>query len=456
MNETSVLWDTITPPAAARAPLPHDLDADVVIVGAGFTGLWTAYYLAQGDPSLRIVVLEAERVGYGASGRNGGWCSARMVGIDGLLADPVTRGSGARLQRQMIDTVREVGRIAGAEGIDCAFDQGGAIVVASHATQVPRLKEAIELRHAAGFGAEDFRWMDSREASTRIRPAVNLGASFTPHTAALNPLALVRGLAGAVERLGVKVYEMSRVTAIDPGGVATDRGRVSAAFVVRATEAFTAMLPGSKREVAPVYSLMVATPPLDMKTWDEIGLDHRETFADGRRLIVYGQRTPDGRIAFGGRGAPYHYGSAIAPDHDGDEAVFRALGASLGEMFPVLGEVEIDHTWGGPLAITRDWLASVTFDRETGIAAAGGYAGQGVAAANLSGRVLRDLILERDSDLLALPMVGHVPKRWEPEPLRWLGINTGLRLAVSTDASEQAGGERSTWRAKAMKRLIGL
>jgi glycine/D-amino acid oxidase-like deaminating enzyme len=456
MSDHNNLWEAITPPAADRPALPHDADADVVIVGAGYTGLWTAYYLAMADPSLRIIVLEAETVGYGASGRNGGWCSSNMVGLDALLVNPVTRAPGAALQRELIATVGEVGRVVETEGIDCDYDRGGSVVVAAHATQVPRIKEGIEIRRDADFGPEDFRWMDARETSTRIRPAINMGASFTPHTAALNPLALVRGLAEAVERLGVKIYERPRVAAIESGRVTTDRGRVTGITIVRATEAYTALLPGSKREVVPVYSLMVATPQLDEDTWNEIGLENRETFADGRRIIVYGQRTADGRIAFGGRGAPYHFGSSIEPKHDHEESVFEGLAQSLGEMFPVLGNVEVDYAWGGALAITRDWLASIVFDRATGLAQAGGYAGQGVPAANLAGRALRDLILERDSDLLALPIVGHVSPRWEPEPFRWAGINTGLRMTSGTDAKEQRTGEPAEWRAKAMKRLIGL
>jgi glycine/D-amino acid oxidase-like deaminating enzyme len=456
MSDHNNLWEAITPPAADRPALPHDADADVVIVGAGYTGLWTAYYLAKADPSLRIIVLEAETVGYGASGRNGGWCSSNVVGLDALLVNPVTRAPGAALQRELIATVGEVGRVVETEGIDCDYDRGGSVVVAAHATQVPRLKEGIEIRRDADFGPEDFRWMDARETSTRIRPAINMGASFTPHTAALNPLALVRGLAEAVERLGVKIYERTRVAAIESGRVTTDRGRVTGITIVRATEAYTALLPGSKREVVPVYSLMVATPQLDEDTWNEIGLENRETFADGRRIIVYGQRTADGRIAFGGRGAPYHFGSSIESKHDHEESVFEGLAQSLGEMFPVLGNVEVDYAWGGALAITRDWLASIVFDRATGLAQAGGYAGQGVPAANLAGRALRDLILERDSDLLALPIVGHVSPRWEPEPFRWAGINTGLRMTSGTDAKEQRTGEPAEWRAKAMKRLIGL
>jgi glycine/D-amino acid oxidase-like deaminating enzyme len=456
MSDHSNLWEAITPSAPARPALPHDVDADVVIVGAGFTGLWTAYYLAEADPSLRIVVLEAETVGHGASGRNGGWCSSNVAGLDVMLADPVSRAAGAALQREMIHTVTEVGRVVGAENIGCDYERGGTVVVAAQATQVSRLKEAIEVRREAGFGPEDFRWMDARETSTRIRPAINMGASFTPHTAVLNPLALVRGLAAAVERLGVKIYERTRATAIASSRVVTDRGRVTGTAIVRATEAYTALLPGSKREVVPVYSLMVATPQLDPGVWDEIGLQHRESFSDGRRLIIYGQRTADGRIAFGGRGAPYHYGSSIDPEHDQDDAVFAGLAEGLGAMFPVLGEVDIDYAWGGALAITRDWLASILFDRDTGLGRAGGYAGQGVAAANLAGRCLRDLILERDSDLLALPMVGHVSPLWELEPIRWLGINTGLRMTVGTDAMEQRSGVPAKWRARTMKRLIGL
>ena len=211
-----------------------------------------------------------------------------------------------------------------------------------------------------------------------------------------------------MERLGVPVHERTAVTGIEPGLVTTDRGRVRAQVVVRATEGFTAQLPGQRRAIAPVYSLMVATEPLPDEVWSRIGLAHRETFTDERHLIVYGQRTADNRLAFGGRGAPYHFSSQIRPEHDRDPQVFAALRRVLVEMLPPVQEAAFTHAWGGPLGIARDWCASVGLDKGTGLAWAGGYVGDGVSTTNLAGRTLRDLVLglrHRSGD----PAVGEPP-----------------------------------------------
>jgi glycine/D-amino acid oxidase-like deaminating enzyme len=244
----------------------------------------------------------------------------------------------------------------------------------------------------------------------------------------------VQGLAAAVERAGVVVHERTRVLRIEPHVVHTDHGRVRADVVVRATEGYTAGLPGHRRSLAPVYSLMIATEPLPSAFWDEVGWAGRETLTDGRNLIIYAQRTADDRIALGGRGAPYHFGSAVSAENDRDPAVFRALRQTLGSLFPAAADARITHHWGGPLGVPRDWFTSVGLDRSTGLAWGGGYVGDGVAASNLAGRTLADLVLERDTELVRLPWVGHRSRRWEPEPLRWAGVNAGLRLAAAADA----------------------
>ncbi|HHC08251.1 MAG TPA: FAD-dependent oxidoreductase [Actinobacteria bacterium] len=450
------LWQARSSRPESRAPLPGDVDVDVAIVGAGYTGLWTAFALAETDPSLRIVVVDAEEVGYGASGRNGGWVSAKLAGLDRLLADPRGRPEAVRLQRELIATVDRIGEVVEAEGIDCGFQKGGAVVAATRPPHIERLRKGVELRHRVGFGEEDFRWLDPAEAAEHLRPSVLLGASYTPHCAVVDPLRLVRGLAAAVERRGVTVHEHTRVWRLGPGRVDTSHGTIRAELVVRATEAYTTRLSGHRRDVVPLYSLMVATPPLPPETWEEIGLDDRQAFSDGRRLVIYGQRTDDDRIAFGGRGAPYHFGSRIDPSFDRDPEVFARLRATLAELFPVLDGVELDHGWGGPLGLSRDWLPSVIYDRDTRIAWAVGYAGQGVAAANLVGRILADLVLDRDSDLVGLPIVGHRPRSWEPEPLRWLGINAGILLTVSADRHEERTGRQARWRGALLHRLVGL
>jgi glycine/D-amino acid oxidase-like deaminating enzyme len=224
--------------------------------------------------------------------------------------------------------------------------------------------------------------------------------------------------------------------------------------VVRATEGYTVSLEGMRRDVVPVYSLIVATEPLPDSVWEQIGLRDRETFTDLRNLIVYGQRTTDGRLVFGGRGAPYHFGSSIRPGHDREQRVFAMLHATLVDMFPALAPARFTHAWGGALGIARDWVASVGLDRETGIAWAGGYVGDGVGTTNLAGRTLRDLVLGRTTELTALPWVGHRSPRWEPEPLRWLGVNAGLQAMTLADAEERVTG-RPSMIARAVSPLVG-
>jgi glycine/D-amino acid oxidase-like deaminating enzyme len=253
----------------------------------------------------------------------------------------------------------------------------------------------------------------------------------------VHPRRLVDGLADAVRRRGGCVLEGTPVAAVGERHVVLAGGRrVTARHVVRATEAFTATLPGLRRRVAPVYSLMVATEPLGADRWRRIGLADREVFADHGHVIVYGQRTVDDRIAFGGRGAPYHFESAVRPEFDHDDAVFASLRTTLLDLLPQLDGVAFTHAWGGPLGIARDWHPSVGHDPATGAGWAGGYVGDGVAATNLAGRTLADLVLGRRTPLTDLPWVGHRSPAWEPEPLRWLGVNAGLRLAGLADREE--------------------
>ncbi len=453
-RQLSLWWDGLAGPIGVREPLPGDLDVDVVVVGAGFTGLWTAYYLAEADRSLRIAVVDRDVVGFGASGRNGGWCSALFAVSEERLDRTAGSGSGAAMRTAMEATVDEVGRVVDAEGIDCDFSHGGTVVLARSGAQLQRARDEVAAARLRGVTEESLRFLSAKEARGMIGASDILGGTFTPHCAAVNPARLVRGLAEATERLGVTIYEQTEATAIRAGAVETSRGTIKATTVVRATEGYTRSLRGEERTLVPVYSLMIATEPLPDAFWDSAGLRNRETFSDHRHLVIYGQRTADGRMAFGGRGAPYHYGSAIRPEFDQDPGVHRALRSTLVDLFPDLADATITHRWGGPLGIARDWFTSVGLDRSTGMAWAGGYVGDGVSTTNLAGRTLRDLVLGNDSDLAALPWVDHRSKRWEPEPLRYLGINAGLRLASSADKAEGKAG-RTTWHAKALKRVIG-
>ncbi len=436
-----------------RPRLDTTLDADVAIVGAGFTGLWAAYYLAEADPTLRIVVVEAEVAGFGASGRNGGWCSALFpTSHDALAALPGSSREKATAQHEaMRATVDEVGRVADRLGVP--FAKGGTIVIARSAPQLRRAREEVD--HATrNWGRDDLSLLDAAATAEILRATRTRGSVYTPDCAAIHPALLVRRLAEEVERRGVRIVEQSRVTRIEPGRAVTPDGVVRAEVVVRATEGYTPSLAGQRRAVIPVYSLVLATEPLPASTWAEIGLARRETFSDYRHLLIYGQRTDDDRLVFGGRGAPYHFASRTKPEYDREPRVFNGLRRTLVDLFPSVADARITHTWGGALGIARDWCASVGLHQATGLAWAGGYVGDGVGTTNLAGRTLRDLILRRDSELTRLPWVDHRSKKWEPEPLRWLGINAGLRAMTFADAEERLT-RRPSLVAKAMAPLLG-
>jgi glycine/D-amino acid oxidase-like deaminating enzyme len=452
----SLWWDTLPAELVgpARPPLPGHRDADVAIVGGGYTGLWTAYWLAKADPTLRVVVLEREVAGFGASGRNGGWCSALFPASIDKVARGSSRGAAVDLWRALFATVDEVGAVAAAEGIDCHWAKGGTLHLARTPEQWERARAEVAHARHWGFGEEHVRLLSGAEAAAEAGATGLLGATFTPHCAAIHPARLVRGLALAAERLGVTIYEGTAVTSLEPGLVRTEHGVVRAPYVVRATEGYTPGLPGHERALAPVYSLVIATEPLPDAAWREIGLAGRATFNDLRHLIVYGQRTADGRLVFGGRGAPYHFGSSVRPEHDREPRVFTGLQEVLADFFPAVAGAAITHRWGGPLGIPRDWFASVGLDRRTGLAWGGGYVGDGVGAAHLAGRTLADLILERDTDRVRLPWVNHRSPRWEPEPLRWMGVNAGLQAMSRADGEEARRGKQSLI-AQTFSRLIG-
>ncbi len=439
-----------------RPSLASDVDVDVAVVGAGLSGLWTAYYLAVADPTLRVAVIEQEVAGFGASGRNGGWASALFPASRHKLAQ-LPGSSPAAANRQiaaMRDSIGAIEQALADDGIDCDFHRGGTVSFARTPAQLVRARSEVEEAHAAGDTEDDLRLLSAAETREVAAVADAIGAIYTPHCARIHPAKLVRGLAEAVERRGVTIYEQTSVTGIAPSLVRTSHGTVRAEFVVRATEGYTARISGLRREVAPIYSLVVATEPLPDSLWDQVGLADAPTFTDQRHLIIYGQRTADGRIVFGGRGAPYHFASSVSPDFDREERVFSDLRATLRKLFPALRDARFTHAWGGPLGIPRDWMASVGLDRATGIGWAGGYVGDGVTTTNLAGRTLADLIRGVPSELVRLPWVNHRSRRWEPEPLRWLGVNAGLRAMSVADHEEAVTGKPSRI-ARAVAPFIG-
>ncbi len=449
------MWlDGVPGDLAPRAALPGPIDVDVAIAGAGFTGLWTAYYLKKADPSLRIAVLEKEIAGFGASGRNGGWCHTTFPGSRERAAKTHGRQPVIDQQRALFATVPEIARVIADEHIDARFHIGGQLDLATSPVQLLRAREDIAYHRSWGFGEEDYVLLGAAETRARLRVAGCLGAVYTPHGAAVDPARLVRGVAAAVEKLGVPIYERTAVTAIAPHALATAAGTARADVVVRATEAFTPLLPGYQRTLVPIYSLMIGTEPLPNSFWEQVGWGNHEVFGDYRHLIFYTMHTDDGRIAIGGRGAPYHWHSGLGERYERVPAVQDHLRDLVGALFPQVGDFEVTHRWGGAVAAPRDWYSSVGLDRTTGIAWAGEYVGDGVATTNLAARTLADLILGVESGLTGLPWVNHVSKPWELEPFRWIGVNASLKAMASADAYEARSG-RPARRAALVEKLIG-
>lgn len=442
----SLWWDTLPSSlhtSSMRPPLGADTFCDVAIVGAGFTGLWTAYYLKQSSPDCRIVVIDANEAGFGASGRNGGWCSALFPSSLESMAKNHGRSEAIRMIRTMHDTIDEIFRVSSDHGLDIGWAKGGTTILARSPLQWARSQQEISQWRSWGFAEDDHTLLSAPEARALVGATDVLGGTFTPHCASLNPALLVRNLARVVEALGVTIHEHTAAERIEPGIVRTAHGSIRSEFIVRATEGYTSSLPGLRRTLAPIYSLMVATEPLPESVWKTINLSSRTTFSDERRLIIYGQRTADNRLAFGGRGAAYHFGSRTKPDYDRSGRVFMHLKRALVDMFPDIAPYGFTHEWGGPLGAPRDWHPSCGLDLTTGIAWSGGYIGDGVATSNLGGRTVADLILGRETDLTTLPWVNHRSPRWEPEPLRWLGVNAGLGAMAFGDTSESSTGRPS-------------
>lgn len=436
-------------------PLPGDLDVDVAIVGAGFTGLWTAYYLKRTDPSLRICILEREIAGFGASGRNGGWCVGSMAGTP-RAHEGHQAGSALRMARAIQHTVDEVGEVTRKEEIDCHFQKGGVIYPAANSPQLENLTSRAQGAWELGMDESDYRILSPRETLDIINLPGAHGGLYTPHCAALHPYRLAAGLAETVKRLGVDLYEQTPVTRIGERFIESNRGRVRADVVVRATEAYTGSLQGNERKLIPLYNHMIATEPISSEAWDEIGLARREAFEDGRRIIYYGQRTADDRIAIGGLSAIYPYEGRINPATERKHATHDRLEQLIKTLFPVLQDVRVAHRWGGVLAIPRDWYPSVGYDNTTGLAWGGGYVGQGVAASNLAGRTLSDLIRGEQTELAGLPWVNHRSPDWEPEPLRWLATQGSTSLLAAADWADEHGHRGARRVSTRLARWIGL
>ncbi len=433
--------DDLTP----RKPLNGSIEVDVAILGAGYSGLWTAYYLLKRDPSLNIAVIEQEIAGFGASGRNGGWCSAGFPVSLSELESRYGFDAARNLHQKMIETVDEISRVTVNESIDCDFEKGGSLRLARGKHQLPLIHQSLRTYKRFGFG-DRCELLDRQETAERVNVTRVLGSIYTEDCATIHPGKLVRGLARVVERLGGTIYEQTRAIGFKAGPdplLYTQRGNLSAKTIVLAGEAYLSRMDQLNRQLIPIYSLIVLTEPLDEEQWDQIGWAGREGIGSPRYVVDYLSKTADGRILFGGRGAPYHFGSRISDSYDRHDETHERLRRDVVEWFPAVRPDQFSHAWGGPLGVPRDWMPTMSYDEQTGIATARGYTGQGVATTNLSGRVLADLITCTQSELIDLPTVGHQSPKWEPEPMRYSAIRYIQHAYFRLDAKAEKTGRPS-------------
>jgi glycine/D-amino acid oxidase-like deaminating enzyme len=430
--------ESLTP----RPPLARSTEVDVAILGGGYSGLWTAYYLLQQEPALRLAVVDREIAGFGASGRNGGWCSPNFPVTAGGLEKRFGAAAARNLLLAMRASVDEVGRVCSEDKIDARFHKGGVLTLARGQHQLPGIRSAYATYERLGL-ADRYRLLGAEEATERIRVTNVHGGLYTPDGASLHPGRLVRGLARAIEARGGVIYEQTPVTAFSPGSLITPGGELRATrAVVLAGEAYLTRLPRLHRALLPVYSLISLTEPLSDVQWSLIGWQEGESVSSTRNTVVYLTKTPDGRILFGSRGAPYAFGSKITDQQDTHDATVRMIQRSLLEWFPALSGIRFTHAWGGPVGMPRDWMPAVRFDSGSRIGSIMGYTGQGVSTSNLAGRLLAGLIAEQRTGLETLPLANRRSPAWEMEPLRWLVVRYMQGAFLRIDEAAEAGRAR--------------
>ncbi|WP_029090159.1 NAD(P)/FAD-dependent oxidoreductase [Brevibacterium album] len=445
-NGNGSFWlDSTREQARVRPRLEGDIHADAVVVGGGYTGLWTAYWLKRADPSLSVVVLEQEYVGFGASGRNGGWISGKTVGVRrNLSSGAVGREDVLAIERACHEAVFEIDDLMRGEGKEIDAQRGGWMQIARTESELERLKRHLAEDRDWGLTESEVRLMDAEETFGRVRAPGVRGGIFSPYAVKCNPAKLVYALAELCEELGVVIFENTRVESFADGDCRTTRGHARANTVVLATEAYTSRLPGRRREILPMLSSMVVTEPLEEAAWEEIGWSGHECMSGAQHMYFYSQRTADGRIALGGRGVPYFWNSDLDRNGELDRGTIAQLTETVQSLFPAV-PMTFAHAWRGVLGVPRDWSPFVHLDRTRRLVRVGGYAGQGVTAAYVAGRIVADLLSCRPSELSRSAWVRALPRKWEPEPLRWVGSRAVQSLYHVADSVERRrGGPRTS------------
>jgi len=425
-------WWLGATPYSENPPLTEDIEVDVCVIGGGFTGLSSAYHIKKQKPNLSVAVLENEVVGYGASGRNGGFSMPLLGWNITYLVWAFGAERAAPAQRYMTECVKRTRRLVEDEKIDCDLEYNGLLVLAHNDFQFRGLES--DLRNYQKVGVNDVELLDKGALKNRLNTAFHLGALYEPDTAILNPAKLARGMKAAVERMGVEVFERTPATGFDPGKqviVHTPRGRVKADYLVLATNAFTVQLNVNKGWYVPMFTYIIMTEPLDEKHYQELGWIRREGIEDRRQLVHYLRLTADNRLVFGGRDAPYYYGNQCE-NRDSHQKIFAGLERDMKQFFPMLGDLKVTHRWGGPVAITAFFVPKFSYYKEfRNIAYGMGYCGHGVALSTSAGMIIHDLLFKPDSELTRLLFVHNMEMMLPPEPLRWLfvhAIKDGLRL----------------------------
>ncbi|MEY2732734.1 MAG: hypothetical protein RLZZ523_605, partial [Actinomycetota bacterium] len=395
---------------------------DVAIIGGGFSGLWSAYHLKKLNPNLSIVIFEARHCGFGASGRNGGWASSDYPVYRSTLEKRYGVDRTNALFQSLTSAIDELGTVAQSIAPEANFVKSGTVMFARNLAQERRLKASEDDLHS---------WKSAEELRAMINVSQMRGGLFNPECATINPMGLVQGLIHHLRSLGVTICEGVYASRVGDG-VLANSAMVTAPIVIQATEVFGE----PAREFIPLYSLMIATEPLSEDLWREIGVASRFTFAEGSHLINYAQRTADNRIAIGGRGATYPYGSRLAPEKEMTAHVHSHLRELVQQWFPALQGIAFTHAWGGAVAITRDWEPYVQFDASSGFGRLGGYAGDGVTMSFLASKILANLITANPDPVTQLHFVNRTIRKWEPEPLRYIAVNSLVKLSGVADKEE--------------------
>ena len=413
-------WAATATPYTPNQPLVGEHRGDVVIIGAGFSGLSTAFHLKQADPGCEVIVLEAEYVGYGASGRNGGFAMT-VFGVS-LTVTHMLHGTERTREayHYMVDAVTYLEQLVQEHRLNCDFRRSGFLRVATTPGYVRRIQEEIDL--ALRLGLDGIEWWNKRQVQDAVHSSRFLGGWWEPRCALVNPIKLVRELKRLAEAKGARVYERSPVIAVRRrhGGVTveTNQGRVLAEKVVFATNAWSHHFPWVRRLQVPAWTYMVATEPLTPEQWQTLGWEKGMGIEDARNLIHYFRPSPDGRLLMGGGPVRLSFGSRPAPDRDA--SALRHLEQFIHTLFPSLTPLRLTHHWGGPFSATLDLVPAIGYVQDRRGIYNVGCIGHGVSLMPSNGRILAALALEQETQHTALWFVRRRVWPWPPEPARWL------------------------------------